>query len=330
MSSSSSASSAQAEGTKPRFFSRVFAKPNSVPRQKQLADQIAIVTSSSTAPGFKVSCQLLELGLAHLVMGIHPKIQSDRVVDDLRTKFPQAIITVWPFDPDSLDTVHDFAQRAATLPRIDMVILNPLLIKPAYINLDTYSSLRTNYRSATLLSILLLPTLKAKRKGSNPPVLTIVCPDEAWGPKSESAKGMLRRFGRQEDRPEWDWYSRERLLLAFLAAKLAGIVRPRDVLVNLVDPARSCKESPGFFELVEGTLRRSVGMKPKINAASYITVEAPQGTRSYGHFMSGWSSEPRYPTIWYTSEGRELPTQLWKDTVGELAPFGVVEILQHL
>lgn len=38
----------------------------------------------------------------------------------------------------------------------------------------------------------------------------------------------------------------------------------------------------------------------------------------------------RYPPIMYTPQGKEAQHRLWAETLQELAPYGVADILKHL
>lgn len=78
---------------------------------------------------------------------------------------------------EDYDSIRNFATECESLARIDMVILNAGLQKTTFRRARTTGHelhVQINYISTALLTILLLPVLKAKRPPSDPPVLSIV------------------------------------------------------------------------------------------------------------------------------------------------------------
>lgn len=57
-------------------------------------------------------------------MGVRSLSKGEKVAVQLRKAFPSSIITVLLLDMASNDSIHAFVDQCATLPRIDIVILN--------------------------------------------------------------------------------------------------------------------------------------------------------------------------------------------------------------
>ncbi|KAL7908205.1 hypothetical protein GGI35DRAFT_469946 [Trichoderma velutinum] len=261
---------------------RQFTRPKPLPAGITLDGQVAIVTGSNVGLGLSACRQLLQLGLSHLVMGVRSQAKGDVAATLLRKDFPSALLSVWIVDMESYDSVRDFASRCESLNRIDIAILNAGLIKTQYtiVQATGYEvTLQVNYLSTALLTILLLPILKAKKTvgASRPPVISIVGSDSIY--KNEVAlKGpVLPQFQQKESFNQFSWYGRSKLLQTIFVSKLAEFVSPNDVLVNVSNPGRAT--GTDFF-------------------------------RGYPALI--------YPKLWYTPEGQELKERLWEETMEEL------------
>ena len=296
-------SKARFESTVFGFLRRQFTKPKPFPYNIQLTDQVAIVTGSNVGLGLEASRQLLQLGLSHLVMGVRSQDKGDTAAEALRKEFPRSTISVWLVDLESYDSIRAFADRCATLPRIDLAILNAALIKQSFTTVASTgheTSMQVNYLSTALLATLLLPILKAKKKSNSttrPPVLTLVVSDLAYTVKVETKCAVLPQFDRPEGFGPLPSYAKSKLLLTFFAAKLAEFASPNDVLVNLVNPGMTkgtglVRETPTilgiFVSIAQALLARSV----KVGATTYIDAVVARGEESHGCFISDWAIKP--------------------------------------
>ncbi|RYP73768.1 hypothetical protein DL770_007716 [Monosporascus sp. CRB-9-2] len=182
-------SNAWFEATVFGFLWGQFTKPKPLPANIYLRDQVAIVTGSNVGLGLAASRQLLELGLSHPVIAVRSPAKRDETAGLLRKEFPESTISVWTIDPESYASVRAFAEQCATLPRIDVVILNAGLAKPSYATVPETGyevTLQVNYLSTAFLTILLLPIFRAQKvtNAPRPPVLTIVGSDMIYQAES--------------------------------------------------------------------------------------------------------------------------------------------------
>ncbi|PNP74341.1 hypothetical protein FNYG_12390 [Fusarium nygamai] len=228
------------EATFRGWLSRQFTTPKALPSNLDLNEKIAIITGSNTGLGFEASRQLLKLGLSHLIMAVRSQTKGDAAASILRAGFPQSTVSVWILDMESYDSVASFVDRCATLPRIDIVVLNAALIKPSFTRASTGHelTLQVVYFSTALLAILLLPVLKAKRAagGTRPPVITVVGSDLAYRADIQTTGPVLEQLDRDQGYSQFLWYSRSKLLITFFVSKLAESVDPNHVLLNMVNP----------------------------------------------------------------------------------------------
>jgi len=321
------------------FLRRQFTRPKPLPAGINLTGQVAIVTGSNVGLGLEASRQLLQLGLSRLVMGVRSQVKGDAAAAQLRTAFPSATISVWILDLESYDSTRAFADQCATLPRIDIAILNAGLIHTPYTVVPATQhevTIQVNYLSTALLAILLLPMLKAKRvEGSaRPPVLTIVGSDVAYGTSMETVGPVLQQLENPKAFSPFAWYSKSKLLLALFVPKLAELVSSDEVLVNLANPGMTngtafLREAPWIlvklFAVIQFVFARSVA----VGASTYLDAALAEGKESHGSFTSDWAIRP-YPKFCYTPEGREVGKRLWEETMEELKFAGTSKIVESL
>ena len=170
------------EATRRRAIHRQFTTPRLLPVGTQLDNQTVLVTGSNGGIGLAACRNILKLRPSHLILAVRILTRGEEAVQQLRQQFadPSMLISVWILDMESYDSIHQFAEQCATLPRIDIVILNAAIMKPKFDQHPTTGhemTIQVNYISTALLAILLLPILKAskvKNKTPRPPVLHLV------------------------------------------------------------------------------------------------------------------------------------------------------------
>jgi len=296
-------SKALSEATFFGFLRRQFTKPKPLPADIKLNNRVAIVTGSNVGIGLETSRQLLGLGLSHLVMGVRSQSKGDAAAALLRTAFPSSTISVWLLDLESYDSVHAFAAQCATLPRIDITILNSGMLAYSYtVSPTTKHEVMTqvNYLSTALLSYLLLPILKAKRASgaARPPVLTIVGSDGAYTGEVNTSGPVLSQFDQPKGFKMLPRYYSSKLLLLFFFCKLAKLVSPDEVLVNMVNPgmtagtAFSPSSAPVVLVKIFDLYKRLLARPVAVAATIYIDAVVVRGKESHGSFLSDWAIKP--------------------------------------
>lgn len=273
-----------------------------LPSDLRITGQTAIVTGSNTGLGLEASRQLLGLGLSHLVMGVRSQAKGDAAAAQLREEFPNSEVSVWILDMESYDSVRSFAERCASLSRIDVAILNAGAIMPGYKTAKATGhelTLQINYLSTALLALLLIPILKSKRSSdaAKPPVLTLVGSDSAYGGSLNMEGPVLAQMDDEKGFAAFPAYSKSKLLLTMFIGKLAELVDPADVLINTSNPGMTSGTSLGhdsnpilkwLYNVIQYFLARSVA----VGASLYLDAALVRGADSHGKFISDWTIKP--------------------------------------
>ncbi|KAM0242046.1 hypothetical protein ACHAP5_007444 [Fusarium lateritium] len=320
----------------PVFWKNQFRATIELPTKEkypQVQGSVAIITGSNTGLGFEASKQLLSLGLEHLIMGVRSLEKGKEAAQKLKVVAPKARIDVWRLDMQSYDSVQEFANKCKNeLSRIDFVILNAGLSPSAFEIVPATGhevGMQVNHFSTALLTLLLIPILKAKTGGHGPPRLTTV----------NSLIAHLCKFPNRDERPllaSFDdpditpWNSQERygvskLINQLFLVKLCEKVNPDDVIINMVDPGLTKGTNLGGHHEatgVAGTLGRaffSVAGRPvDRGAASYTNAVYGHGKESHG--LAGW----------FYTQGESLVDQVWKETIGEFKLTEAEDIISAL
>lgn len=286
------------------FFNNQFkAKPHWPSPNTNLSGQTAIVTGSNTGLGYHAALQLLGLKLSHLILAVRSPERGEAAASKLRQLHPKATIEVWNLDMSSYPSIQAFTRRVeSALPRIDIVILNAGVMKQKFGTVKATGHEETfqiNYLSTILLTLLLLPVLKAKRLPNNPPThLTI----------ASAALTLLASFPQKASSPLFpaldnpktysaENYNTSKLLCQFFLWNLTDYVSANDVIVNLADPAW-CKgtelnrDANSVVAKVAMKLFGLLGRTQEVGASCFVDAVVNHGKESHGCFLMSWKVHP--------------------------------------
>lgn len=129
----------------------------------EISQQTFIVTGSNTGLGFEASKHLSRLGAGKLILAVRTVSKGEVAKKAIlaATKQPESSIEVWSIDMDSCDSIRNFAERAASLPRLDGVLANAGIMTSKFSLSEGFEkTLNDNVVSTFLLYVLLLPKMR--------------------------------------------------------------------------------------------------------------------------------------------------------------------------
>ncbi|RYP82407.1 hypothetical protein DL770_005588 [Monosporascus sp. CRB-9-2] len=325
------------------FYRQFFVTPQALKKSEfDLRGQAAIVTGSNTGLGLEASRQLLDLGLSKLIIAVRSVSKGEAARKDLYSgRAPSSCeIEVWSLDLASYESITKFAERAKSLDRLDIAVLNAGVFKKEE-ELHPATGIETdvqiNYVSQALLTILLLPLLK-KNSAAHPGRLVLVSSDMAGRCKFEERAsrpilGVYKQKSKNFNFPER--YGVSKLLGQFFLTELAERVPASAVTLAAVNPG-FCYESE-LQRDGKGTIlgflfkcfTRVVGRPCHIGARSIAHAAVNFGEKVHGQYVEDGKLRPKAPII-YKPEGEEISKRLWDETMGELSFAGVQEIVAAL
>jgi NAD(P)-dependent dehydrogenase (short-subunit alcohol dehydrogenase family) len=299
--SSSLQAEASFEASFKGFLKRQRITQKSLPADVRATGQTAIVTGSNVGIGLAASRQLLQLDLSHLIMGVRSQAKGDVAAQQLRKDFPKSQISVWILDMESYDSIRKFVAHCESLPRIDIAILNAGLMVPSYTTTASTShevTMQVDYLSTALLTLLLLPVLKTKRAvdTTRPPVLSIVGSDMAYSHALKTKGPILAQFDNVKTFGQIPSYANAKLILMFFMARLAELVKPSEVLINMPNPGMTKGTSLGhdtnaIVKKIFGVAQYFLARTPEVGASVYLDAALARGAESHGSFISDWTTK---------------------------------------
>lgn len=160
------------------IYRQVTFKPKPLSSSVDLQDQTALIMGANAGLGLEAAKELVSHGLKRLILGVRSlTTKGEAAKEAIQQINLNCHIEVWALDHESFDSITSFAERAAALDRLDLVLLNAGVKNLEYSTSPTghESNVQINHLGTSLLSILLLSTLR-KTAGTTmrPSRLTIV------------------------------------------------------------------------------------------------------------------------------------------------------------
>ena len=138
-----------------------------------------IVTGANVGLGKEAVKHFVKLHAAKVIIAVRSLSKGEAAKSEIEgvCKVSSGVIDVWQLDYSRYASCKEFAAKAATLDRLDAVVLNAGITTEKFEMFeDNESQVTVNVVSTVLLSLLLLPTLRAsaERNVGTTPIITIV------------------------------------------------------------------------------------------------------------------------------------------------------------
>lgn len=290
------------------FWNNQFKVKIPLPSEKSfgsLVGKVAIVTGANQGLGFEAARQLLILGLSYLVVAVRSLDKGKAAAAKLVTANPLAKIDVWALDMESYDSIQAFVRKCDTeLSSIDYTLLNAGCAPMNFNKVRSTgheTAVQVNHLSTILLTILLLPVLKAKSARQDPARLTLVNSVTAHLCKfpNRAQRPLLSSFDDPKN-PPWDpqeRYGVSKLLSQLFLIKLTEYVKSEAVIINMVDPGLTKgtslgRDASGIVLLMSKAFFAIAGRTVDRGAATYIDALLGHGKEAHGCFLMNTEIAP--------------------------------------
>ncbi|KAI1116254.1 NAD(P)-binding protein [Nemania sp. NC0429] len=289
------------------FFKRqLFVVPPPV-QDVDLKGKAAIVTGSSSGIGLEISRQLLDLGLSRLVLAVRNEQKGQQAKTQLldNRELPDSAIEVWKLDLFSYDSITAFAERAKTLDRLDIAVLNAGIFNQTFelssVNSTSHEeSIQVNVLSNTLLSILLLPVLRPKSPSNPPGRLVLVSSDvSAFAKfKERASQPLLPSLDKAEGFNGWERYCTSKLLGQLAISELARRVDPSATIITLPNPGLiygtrlGQLSEPNIVDKIGNVIKRIFGRHVSVGTRTITAAAVKFGAEAHGQYVEDGKLEP--------------------------------------
>lgn len=289
------------------FFKRQWYNqpPTTSPDAVSLKGQTAIITGGNTGLGFECSKQLLDLGLSRLIIAVRSTAKGEDARKSLlqgrKRQDAEQVVEVWALDLSSYESIQAFAQRASTLDQLQIVINNAGNCKATFgINPSTghEDGVQTNYLSAALLAILLLPILQEKNSAQDPGRFVLVNSDTAaWAQfKERDSDSLLVALDKPENFRNDERYSTTKLLGQLFLTELTRRVPSSIAVINCVNPGLCSSSLSRDFTGLNGIMYklnlRVFGRTSEVGARALTDAAVNHGAESHGQYIEDGKLQP--------------------------------------
>ena len=266
---------------------------------QNLSGQTVLITGANVGIGLAAIHLLLDFKVSRVIMAVRTPSKGEEAKKSLLKGHPGCSIEVWPLDMDSFDSVVAFGKRAQELDRLDVVLLNAGVKKQEWEqNKKTghETTIQVNHYSTALLSLLLLPPLRATAARTGKPSRITITSSEVhmWTSfKERTAPKVLDELDNEKSWGNPDRYNVSKLLNVLWTRELASKVKPSEIVINTVNPG-----------LVKSSLHRenTNGMEKKFTeffgrtteegARTLLDAAIIQGPQTHGGYLSECKPTP--------------------------------------
>lgn len=292
-------------GFKAFFHRQLFEKPT-LPDNVDLNGKTAVVTGSNTGIGLECARQLLNLGLGKLVLAVRNETKGQQARDDLakaHSALPEGSIEVWKLDMEDYASVTAFAERAKTLKRLDIVVLNAGVAKSVYkrvVATGHEETIQVNVLSTGLLAILLIPIVKTKcaTAGVSGRIAIVQSDTSSWAKFPEKKHvTLLPALDDENNFDRVDRYFTSKLILQLFVTELTKRVPASAAVVTMPNPGWTYGTGLGkgggtVAEKIIAVPNRLIGRTPSAAARVVTTGAVAFGPEAHGQYIEDGKLQP--------------------------------------
>ena len=285
-----------------------------------------IVTGANVGLGFEAARHFVRLGAEKVVLAVRSVDKGEKAKADIETSTKRSgVVEVWELDLTSYRSVKEFAARAATLERLDVLLENAGIATQNFkLAEENETTITTNVVSTFLLGLLLLPKLKETATVHNTrPHLTIVSSGVHLVAKFEERNNpsIFDALNDPKTVHMSDRYNVSKLLEVFAVRQIVADYCPDSskypVVINYIGPGlchsglmREVGAWQYVFKFIMGARTTEVGSRTLVDAAC-------KGPESHGRYLTDCTIADPAPFV-LTEEGKKTQERVWKELSAKL------------
>ncbi|OTA89002.1 hypothetical protein M434DRAFT_115200 [Hypoxylon sp. CO27-5] len=278
-------------GSFPGFLYRqVTFKPKPLPKNVNLKGKTALVTGANTGLGLEACKELAAHGLARIILGVRNISKGEDAKKTILAYNPEIDIQAWELDQESFESIKKFAEKAAVLDRLDIVILNAGVKNLEFIKSKTGHELhvQVNHLGTALLSLLLLvPLKKTAATTGSPARLTIVSSENHFWAKLKEINApntLLKMDEKEAFGKGMDRYNASKLLNVLWMCELSAKAG-NDVIINAVNPG-FCRSTLHRSDSSGSSFANMIGWTPEQGGHCLTDAATLHDKDGHGAYLS--------------------------------------------
>ncbi|KAL4881355.1 hypothetical protein BJY04DRAFT_188714 [Aspergillus karnatakaensis] len=294
-------------------------------------NQTIIVTGSNTGLGLATARHITKLGAEKVILAVRNTSAGEAARQSIdSTTGRTGVCEVWPLDLSSFDSVLSFADKALTLPRLDVLINNAAVATKIFSIADSgyEHSITVNNISHLLLALILLPKLRQTGKDfpdrAHPPYISVLTSQvHAWPsfPQRNDPLGILKALSDPHTANMDERYPVTKLLSILLTqelvSRLAELESNPSVIITLVEPgfchSDLSRENQGIEAFVFDIMKTVFARKTEVGARTIVTGVSV-GKEAHGKYLvNGVVADEALGGLAVSEEGKEVQRRLWEE-----------------
>jgi retinol dehydrogenase-12 len=147
-------------------------------------DQVIIVTGANVGLGLEAARHFTRLGAARVILACRSIAKGEAACRDIEhTAGRKGVCETWMVDMVDFDSIKEFAQKAAELPRLDILVENAGIAQTEYELVSGMErNITVNVLGTMFMALSFLPILRksAKKTGLLPKLSIVGSEVHAW------------------------------------------------------------------------------------------------------------------------------------------------------
>lgn len=313
-----------------------------LPSDTDLSGKTAIVVGSNGGIGLECARQLLDLGVSQLIIAVRNETKGEAAKQNLISSIRSQDVTilVWKVDLESYESIAAFAERAKTLERLDIAVLNSgVMNQQRQVNSFTghEQTVQINLLSSALLTFLLLPVLKSHNHSGSPGRLALVSTDMAsWAKLTATDTPVLPKLDKTHGYHPFGHYNASKLLAQLFISRLVQSVPPEVAIITMPNPGLVYGTGLGLarpggnvIDKIAAIPKRIIGRNTSMGARVLTDAVTRHGIEAHGQYIEDCKVEPMAPVA-YQAAGEKLRESVWNEILQELDAYHVADIIKNL
>jgi retinol dehydrogenase-12 len=298
-----------------------------------LSKSTVLITGANTGLGLEVAREIVRSKPERLILAVRNLEKGDIAKKDLdRAKSSGTRIEVHKLDQSSFDSIQAFAKELDG-ERIDIAILNAGVWNTKFITTPDghESDLQVNALGPALLSLLLLPNLRAAAASPHPPGaprphMTIVSSGlhemAKFPEKNLPRREILSALDDEKRYTQSDRYPVTKTINLLWTRALASKVPSSEIIINAPTPG-FCKtglmrHTSGVMNMIVKLAMVSVGRSAEDGARCLVDAAIVKKEETHGKYLSETKLKPESQLV-QSEEGQELQAKVWDEIMAVFA-----------
>ncbi|RYP36601.1 hypothetical protein DL767_003305 [Monosporascus sp. MG133] len=286
-----------------------------------LKGKTAIITAGNSGLGFYSGAELLNLGLSRLIITARDEAKGKTAEDALSAQKPTgSSVEVWPLNVSDYNSITSLVERVKSLNRVDIIIQNAGAFAVAFRtnpNTKHEDVFQVHYLSNALLTILLLPVLKAKKPETPTRIVWINSETAAWAKfKERNSTPLIAALDKRPSNFDFlDRHYTSKLLCQLFITELTKRVAPSVAVITLVNPGFCWgsglhHETSGISGSILAAVKRVIGRPSPVGARTLTDAAVKHGEEVHGQYIGDCKLKPNGKT-----PGITQPSSVFQEAV---------------